>query len=1125
MGAQCENRDLFLSYNSLDRDAVATVCQELLARGISTFYDQTDLTPGLSWFDELESALAGVHAVAVFIGTEGLGTIQKREIGIALTRQASAEHSGLKFPVIPVLLNGSDREMVSSFLALNTWVDLRTNSTQAFDLLARVVSHKSPLHDESANQAGPCPFRGLHAFREEDAGLFYGRTSFSQKLIDQLRRHNLLALVGPSGSGKSSLVQAGLLPLLRMERPPAETWEQIRCTPGGRPFHRLAAELVPLWSSPDRDKTDVMAESLKLAERLFHEEVSLGTVVQEALRHLPNTDRLLIIVDQFEELFTLTIGNDDRRLFVRQLLDAASEGNLTLLLAIRADFYGHTIGLSRDLSDRIESGLMNVGAMRHEELREAIERPAIRTGLQFEEGLVERLAGHAEGQPGCLPLVEFTLTELWVRRRGNLLTHEAYDGIGGVEGAISRRAEAEFSKLTPKQTRLALPTLVRLVQIASAGDEGSDTRRVVKLSEFDPDALAVLRCFTDARLLVMDRNHGDGELTVEVAHEALIHNWTRLRQSISDNRDFLLWRQRLGLFLGEWQRTGRNQSLLLRDVLLREARDQLRARPSELSETERQFIEASLRADSRSSHRKRIAVALLAITSFIGIGLLQLVRTDEYQILRIKTQAPSLVLAGDDDSATAAWFSALVFLDGLPKVLPQIRNSKHAKESFTALAIALATLRRHDDLRAVLLEIKPEDRPFVLDRLVTKLLKTNRRGEALQTARLIADNIRLDSLVKVMDAASLSGDTAGALEISREILAAKLLPDPQFVRANAEAISTLVALNQAKEVLDLPTTVRDTFVRDYLEQQLSRALARTKQFPMALQAAIKITDPDQRADSIADIASIMAENGQHQEARQAYEAAFQQARTLGLADESSTLAKIAIGLERLGATAAASEAGTLALTRARNTVERDEITKIHQALSEAGMVIDGTDRLPRFSAFTLNENRPEPRAHVTGRRGAVTAAKEPDDDDFIISAIRLAKEGKTHEAEEAVEKVKDLWHKGPALARVAGELAEAGKMGEASEVADRALQLADTVAANVHASNCAYSGVVVAFALVHRYRSARLAADLCSTSGDRLQGYASLLREYVIQKKPELLDVYRGRRQPLLLSDAEDDDR
>ncbi len=253
------------------------------------------------------------------------------------------------------------------------------------------------------------------------------------------------------------------------------------------------------------------------------------------------------------------------------------------------------IGL-RNLSDAMEGSIVNVGEMAKEELKRAVAEPARRIGLCFETGLVERILDRVEQQPGSLPLLEYALTELWRRRQASELKHASYDAIGGVEGAISKRAEEKFEKLSGPQREIALPALSRLVRVSSAGEESADTRHVVSLSEFDADAQAVMGILAarEARLVVMGRDETSGQETVEVAHEALIRGLADLRRWIDKDRKFLLWRQQLRPFLEKWRSLSEGKgSALLHGVYLTEALRWSRERGKDLYSEERQFVQAS----------------------------------------------------------------------------------------------------------------------------------------------------------------------------------------------------------------------------------------------------------------------------------------------------------------------------------------------------------------------------------------------------------------------------------------------------------------------------------------------------------------------------------------------------
>ncbi len=623
--------DLFISYHSTDRDAVSTVRELLKARGISSFLDRERLIAGLPWPQALEEALKDVQAVAVFLGRNGLGLWQKREMWFALDRQVQKERAGHTFPVIPVLLPGAD--LAASFLFLNTWVDLREGPGESEALDAFVHA----IHGERVESAAEIPltlrpYRGLEVFKEEHTAFFCGREAFIEPLVDAALKRNLVAVIGPSGSGKSSIVQAGLVPALRRQRPPAETWDVAIFTPDDRPFHWLATALMP-FLEPDLREADRLAEANKLGDYLVGGEVKLEATVKRLLEKSDGTDKLLLVADQFEELFTTT-PEGERKPFINCLLSALNGTSLTLVITLRADFYGNALNLSRKLSNALQQGVINLGPMEQDELRHAIVEPAHRVGLDFERGLVERILDDVVSEPGHLPLLEFALTELWARRKGRVMTHSDYDAIGEVEGALTRRADDAFAKLPPAQQKTAQRVLTQLVRVARPEEGSEDTRKRLSLGELDEEARVVVGKLAEARLLVTGTGESkeaasskivDGitstraaRNTVEVAHEALIRGWDRLRQWVDEDRAFLLWQQWLRAQANDWEVRGHRKDGLLRGQPLAEAAKYLDERSGDLTDAEKAFIRASKK--QRSKERGRRGVTVMAAVAVLAYG-------------------------------------------------------------------------------------------------------------------------------------------------------------------------------------------------------------------------------------------------------------------------------------------------------------------------------------------------------------------------------------------------------------------------------------------------------------------------------------------------------------------------
>jgi hypothetical protein len=308
----------------------------------------------------------------------------------------------------------------------------------------------------------------------------------------------------------------------------------------------------------------------------------------------------------------------EREIFLNHLLDAAGErdGPLTVILTLRADFYSHCLGV-RPLADRLEGRVVNIGPMTEEELRRAIEEPARSVGVRFESGLAERILEDVRGEPGTLPLLEFALTELWGKRRGGLLTHEAYEEFGGVGGAIAQRAEKEYGRFSEEEKGLARRIFLNLI---TPGEETEDVRRRAALAEILPEeparadsVRAVVKTLADARLITTGREEASGEETVDIAHEALIRGWERLKGWVKEDRAFLEWLKGLRVDLARWKESGE----LLRGKPLADALEWLEKRGEDLSAEARRFIQASAR---RERARRALTLAAVAV-AFVLISL------------------------------------------------------------------------------------------------------------------------------------------------------------------------------------------------------------------------------------------------------------------------------------------------------------------------------------------------------------------------------------------------------------------------------------------------------------------------------------------------------------------------
>jgi WD40 repeat protein len=633
--APAGQRDLFLSYSRADTPAVVAIREILEARGVSTFFDREQLLAGLPWPQALEAGLRGARGVAVFIGPEGLGLWQKREMAFALDRQVAEERNQRGFPVVPVLLPGAD--VTPGFLFLNTWIDLRADlaDPEGLDALAKAARGQAQDGQQEA-ASGLCPYQGLRPFNEESAAFFCGREAFARRILDTLSQRGLAVVIGPSGSGKSSVVKAGVLPLLRRQRPPDATWDAVCFIPGDRPFQHLAAALMPLLE-PELAETEALARTTQLAQLLASGEAPLADVVDRILAKSQGTDRLLVVADQFEELFT-QCPDEERRRFLDMLLRGNDRSRLTGIITLRGTFYEHLIAADRRISDRLENAIVNLGPMTREELYRAIVEPAKRLGLSFEPGLAKRMLDEVGDEPGNLPLLQFALTELWARREGRMLTHAAYEQTGGVSGAIVQRTESVFAGLSSPQQEVAKRALLRLVWVGAAEDNAEASRRVA-LEEMDGEAQRVLQVMADARLLVIGQGGEDGELTVEVAHEALIRKWSRLREWLDEDREFLLWRRRLQVSREIWKHNGKDEASLLHGTPLREAERWLTLREALLAGEDGAFIRDSLAVDERErAARRRRRRRFLGAASGLAVVFMLLAGLAGWQSLTALSQ-------------------------------------------------------------------------------------------------------------------------------------------------------------------------------------------------------------------------------------------------------------------------------------------------------------------------------------------------------------------------------------------------------------------------------------------------------------------------------------------------------
>jgi WD40 repeat protein/energy-coupling factor transporter ATP-binding protein EcfA2 len=596
---------IFLSHSGDDSPAARDFARSLEQAGFESWLDVERLAPGDDWLEAIEAALRQAMIFAVYVGRSGVQRWVDREVKAALMRNAENP----LFRIVPVLGEGSQLDALSLFLRQHQALDLRQGSLAPAELKARLVPLlDGPGHTSSALPPELPPFKGLETFQPEDGLLFFGRDREIEELLDRLRQGRFVAVIGDSGSGKSSLVRAGLLPALRHFRPAVQPvgtrWQAAVMRPGNAPFRELAnalLELAPAASAEERVRLRNQCADL-LAHGVDGLSSCLGALVQPR-------GQTLIVVDQLEELFTQTQDQATRQRFLDTLfaaMDAEGDRPVAVVVTLRADFYAQVWSHSR-LRDLTTRHQFAVSRPQVERLREIIEGPLALTGCRLEPGLAARILQELGDEPGNLPLLEHVLLEFWRRRQGQLLTHAAFEEIGRLQGAINNRAEATFLAMDVTSQQIAQRIFVELTQLAE--EPSKDTRRRVPKSYLMGMAAPslteqVLDRLAADRLITAGRDQVLGQERVELAHEALIRGWGRLRGWLAGGRADELLRRRIAEVAAEWEPI-RDPAILYRGGRLDAVGEWSTRHPGALSGPEESFIAASLAARDAENRRRR----------------------------------------------------------------------------------------------------------------------------------------------------------------------------------------------------------------------------------------------------------------------------------------------------------------------------------------------------------------------------------------------------------------------------------------------------------------------------------------------------------------------------------------
>jgi WD40 repeat protein/energy-coupling factor transporter ATP-binding protein EcfA2 len=449
---------------------------------------------------------------------------------------------------------------------------------------------------------GRCPYLGLDAFSEDDADRFFGRETLVSELVARVKESRFVVIAGPSGSGKSSLVRAGMIHALKQKAlPNSNRWLYVTFTPGRDPIESLALGMSRLAKSPDAGK---------YVREHSAEPGALHEFVESQLSDRKD-QRAVIFVDQFEEIFTQVSREDERVAFLNLLTHVATieNGRVTVLFALRSDFVSNCATYPQ-LNALLNQQFMQVGAMQPDELVSAIARPALQVGLRIDPDLVAQIVNDMQDEPGALPLMQFALKDLFDAQQAKggviALTLNDYLARGGLRKALERHADAAFAQLSESEQRLARTIFSGLIEI---GHGAQDTRRTAAFAELVPanvDASlvrSVVQKLANARLITTDEL-GDEDI-VMIAHERLIEAWPWLQRLVNENRDAIALQNQIAEDAQEWNTHQRDASYLYSGARLVTVREQLTTKKIIASDLSQTFIKTSIESEESALQREK----------------------------------------------------------------------------------------------------------------------------------------------------------------------------------------------------------------------------------------------------------------------------------------------------------------------------------------------------------------------------------------------------------------------------------------------------------------------------------------------------------------------------------------
>jgi energy-coupling factor transporter ATP-binding protein EcfA2 len=487
---------------------------------------------------------------------------------------------------------------------------------------------------------GQCPYKGLSYFdfNDDDYKYFYGRELLINKLLDKVRKSSFIAIVGASGSGKSSVLRAGLLQQLKQDN----RYEIRLLTPEEHPLQNLAQAFVDT-ARPQVERAIQQQQVEKLLEDGSN---GLRRLVQNS-----DAEHVFLVIDQFEESFTLCTDILRRQQFFETILSALDEtsDHLSVLVAMRSDFVGRCFENSYSgLADKVQNNLVAVLPMEYAELKEAIIGPAFSIGINIEPELVQTLLNDIEKSPGNLPLLQYTLRELWTHQENNTLKLKTYIQLGGITGTLQQRADAVYETLNAEQKVIAQHIFLSLTQ---PGDNVEDTRRrvakhdLVTARHAETAISEVIQTLSDANLIVTSEEISPIDASrlavVDVAHEALIRHWKQLQEWLEKSRDLLVKQRRVENDAKEWSQHGKSRSYLLKGIKLVEAKQLFKdsKQPVELSSQAQDFV-------AKSQINSRLG-QIAALSAVAGLSALTVFSQQQFSERRFQEQYTAVLVGGE----------------------------------------------------------------------------------------------------------------------------------------------------------------------------------------------------------------------------------------------------------------------------------------------------------------------------------------------------------------------------------------------------------------------------------------------------------------------------------------------